>query len=198
MAQAPSLGCRLQQVTVDGEAVVGVALWSVSARFPLRNQADEQPDLVKVFDNLHQVGARGQQALKEVTCLVGPGFGHRLRLRCQAFESKTVQVGPLSGGSGCNAQHEQGIITDRCLVGEKQPVSVEPDAATHVHHLRSGPTHRPRPPLVSDHSPEASCDTVDRPCNGTSRRGDIGHESVGVTVPKPLGHLVLQLEEKSV
>ncbi len=90
MAQAPSLGCRLQQVTVDGEAVVGVALWSVSARFPLGNQADEQSDLVKVFDNLHQAGARGQQALKEVTCLVGPGFGYRLRLRCQAFESKTV------------------------------------------------------------------------------------------------------------
>ncbi len=58
--QRGGLGGRLEQVPVDGEAVVGVALGPVAHRRPLRDQPDEQAPLVEGLERGDGRGAGGE------------------------------------------------------------------------------------------------------------------------------------------
>ncbi len=101
------VGRRLAQVTVDGEAVVGVALRLAAHRLPLRQDAHPQAPLVERLDHVDGRPAGEQQVGEEVTGLLAPRDGQVGRLGGQAVERGAVDAGVGLGRRHRDSQHEQ-------------------------------------------------------------------------------------------
>ena len=97
---------RLEQVPVDGEAVIRVALRLVAHGGPFGQQAHEQAVLVERLDLVDSGRALGQEVDESLARLVGPGVswcGHAVG---QAVE-RALGDGPVEpGGGGGQAQWE--------------------------------------------------------------------------------------------
>ena len=69
------LGGSLEQVTVDGEAVIGVPLGAAAARLPLRDQCGHETNLVKCLDHRYRRSAEQQQVGERRPHLASPRRG---------------------------------------------------------------------------------------------------------------------------
>jgi hypothetical protein len=104
-------GRRLAQVTVDGEAVVGVALGPAADRGPLREEADQQAGLVEGLQD-----GDGGPAGAEQGHQVGPGLGvpcaveASRRLGGEAVEAVAAQRRANAGRGRRRPQHEPGVV----------------------------------------------------------------------------------------
>ena len=91
--QQRRLGRGHEQVPIDGEAVVGVALRSGPAGLPFGQDRDEQSHLVEVLDDRHCRFTRCQQVHEEAPRLLGPGLRQRRRLGGKALERTSAKEG---------------------------------------------------------------------------------------------------------
>ena len=91
-------GRRLEEVPVDGEAVVGVALGLVPHRGPLGQVPLEQVPLVQRLEGGDGRGAGGQHPHQRGPQVVGPGLGRGRRLAAEEVEGVPGDGQILLGG----------------------------------------------------------------------------------------------------
>ena len=184
---------RLAQVTVDREAVEGVALRLAPHRRPFRQDPHEEVTLVERLDHLDRRSSRQQQAREERPGLVGPGRGHIGRGGGQAVERVPLDASVGLGRHGRDAEQQQ-------RVGRGVGRRGDAHAALAQHHL-GGEN------LVVGHPPAAGAaqrgvhpfpDLVARPRDRSGRGADRPHELVGIGIAEHGRHLVLLLEQQSV
>ena len=178
----------LQEVTVDGEGVVGVALRLVAHRRPLRNEAHQQAVLVERLDLVDGRSSRdraGRRATARVSSVQGsPGGGMRSARRW----SEPLAIGRSSSAAvAARRSGSDGVVGDRrercqrdlavdlapCRGrGRRRPagVRVSVRAAAEAPPGRRGRVPEPAP------APDVVADPGDLP----ARRGDGQHERVRV------------------
>ena len=194
----------LQQMTVDGVGVVGVALGLVPDRGPFGNQADEQSVLVQRLDLVDGGPAEAEQVDEGGERLLGPRIPRRGHAVGQAME-RCLGDGPVRPGGGRRqAQGERGVVGDRGQ-GSQGYLPVDLDhvgpqigrnqvrglvgrrAAETALGLRARvPQAAPTPHVVTD------------PCDLAPGRRDGEHQCVGVLEPERGCDLVLVLQQQLV
>ncbi len=101
-------GC-LQQVPVDGEAVVGIALRPAAHRLPLGQQPDEQPDLVECLHGADHGWAGGEQGHQGLPCRVRPRCRHGWGFAGKPVEGVSADGDAGPGRRGGGPQDQRGI-----------------------------------------------------------------------------------------
>ncbi len=94
------------QVPIDGEAVVRVALRFAAYPFPFGQQPDEQADLVKSFHDRDRGRAGGQQGNQRVARRVRPWGRHGRGLASKPVERVPPDRNAGPGGRGGNPQRQ--------------------------------------------------------------------------------------------
>ncbi len=194
----------LEQMTVDREGVVGVALGLVADGRPLGDQAHEQAVLVERLDLVDGRSAEAEQLDQGGARLVGPRVAGRGHAVGQAVQ-RPLGDGPVQlGRGGRQAQRQRGVVGDRGE-GRQGDLAVDLDhvgaevgrrrgawrgrvrAAEAALRRRGGiPQAAPAPHVVAD------------PGDLAARRRDGEHERVGVGEPERGRHLVLVLQQELV
>ncbi len=103
----------LEQMTVDGVGVVGVALGLVPDGGPFGNQADEQSVLVERLDLVDGGPAESEQLDEGGARLLGPRIARRGHAVGQAMERGLGDGAVRPGGSRRQAQRQRGVVGDR-------------------------------------------------------------------------------------
>ncbi len=96
----------LEQVPVDGEAVVGVALRLVAHGGPFGQEPHEETVLVERLDLVDGGRALGEQVDQGLARLVGPGVSRRWHAVGQAVEGALGDGTVEPGGGGGQAERE--------------------------------------------------------------------------------------------
>ncbi len=193
-----------EEVTVDREGVVGVALGLVADGRPLRNQPHEQAVLVQRLDLVDGGATESEQGDQGSTCLVRPwvaGWGHAVGQAVQ----RPLGDGPVQlGRGGCQAQWERGVVGHRrerfqgdfaldldhvgaeVHRGGEAAVVGRGTAESSLWRRGGVPQAPPAPRVIAD------------PGDLPARRRDGQHQCIGIGEPERVRHLVLVLEEKLV
>ena len=187
------VGGRLDQVPVDGEAVVGVALRLAPHRGPLRQHPLPEPQLVEGLDHGDGAVAGQQQVDERRPGLVGPRVGQRRRRRRQPVERGPVDAhaGRRRGRGG--PQHERRVLVDRRVGGEV-------DLAVAQHQADADGLVAPGPEAerAGQGGVDALPGVVAAPGDGAGGPGQAPHEVVGRADAEGGGHRVLLLEQQPV
>ena len=194
----------LQEMTVHGVGVVGVALGLVPDGRPLWNKADEQTVLVERLDFVDGGSAQSQQLDEGVAGLIRPRIARWRHAIGQAMERCLGDGTVRPRRSRRQAQRQRGVVGDRGQGGQGDlPVDlnhvgseisryvvrslVDRRAAEAAFRLGAGvPQAAPAPYVVTD------------PGDLAARRRDGQHQGVGIFERERRGHLVLVLEEQLV
>ena len=186
------VGRRLPQVPIDGVAVVGVALGPGPDWRPLGQQARDQVPLVQRLQDGDGVVALQQQGDQVVAGPGRPRIGPRRHLVRQPFQGAPVDVQPLAGRRGGDAE-EQGRVTRRVGVVVQADLA-EPGADAGGDDLLPPVPLAELAPRDAHPVPRLVADPRDR----AGRGADGGHEQVGVGEPEPRRHPVLVLQREDV
>ena len=124
-------GRRLEQMTIDGEPVVGVALRAMPIRGPLRNQSGDEIDLVKCFDHPDHVAPHQQQVDEKLTGFIGPRIRERGAFGSDAIQHVAEDEGIFASSVNRDSQRHDGIA-DGGVVGKRQSLLSEEDAVPEI------------------------------------------------------------------
>src|SRR5664280_1391813 len=201
--QGGGIGGRLEEVTVDGEPVVGVSLGLVSNRRPFGDVPLEQMALVQGFEGGDGRGSGGEYPDQRGPEVVRPGHGRGGRRAPEQVERVPRDGQVLLGGHRRQAERERRVPADVGGGGEDDLFVGEADAGV-VGQRGEGNGGRlaAAPPTAAGPGPRPCPSTapgvVALPGDGASRRGHVQHQRIGVRLSECLGHLVLFLEEQPV
>jgi hypothetical protein len=189
---------RLAHVPVDGEAVVGVALGPAAHGLPLGQDAHQQSPLIERLEHLDGVGARAQQRHQGVPGRVGPGLGAVLASRPHPVGGQAVEG--ATGDRRARLRRRRSEVEQQHTIAAGVDVGRERDLAVAQHHPRRqrAVAARHPAPRTTQRRDDAAPRVIARPRDQARRRGDVGHQRVGVRVVQGLGHTVLLLQEQTV
>ena len=183
-------GRRLQQVTIDGEPVVGVALRAMPIRGPLRNQSGDEIDLVKCFDHPDHVVPHQQQVDEKLAGFIGPRIREGGAFGRNAIQNIADDEGVFAGGMNRHSQrHDR--IADRGIVGKREGFLGEEDAVPEIAGAR-------QPATATTSLVDPMQDGILDPGDGARCFGDRRHQEVGVAVTEGVRDLVLLLQQQLV
>ena len=200
VGQPGGLGDRLEQVPIDGVAVVGVVLGSVADHGPLRKDALPDAALIERFDDADGGGAAGEKVGQQPSSLRRPRLGERRGGCRQPLEGLPVRSTPGGrrrrppGGEARRVVVGDELVVGRVVVVFESDLTVAQadavgDRATEVAATaeRGAQRHRHPPPGV-----------IARPGDPASGLGDGGHELVAPAVAERFGDFGLLLQYEHV
>ena len=173
--------CRsLPEVSIDGESVIGVALWFRADRLPLRQQASDEIALVQCFEYANRAMSFEQQCDQVIGSAQRPGSGPGLYDIIQTIERRSPDAAIVPGCGNSGLQY-------KCWIGGRVGVGGYLDLAATEHDARGYRTvgcvrnlsHHSTPVLVAE------------PRNRSPRCCHIGHQMIGVIPLPDVGNRVL-------
>ena len=182
-----------EEVPVDGEAVVGVALRSRSHRLPLGEDPRPHAAVVESLDHRDRVGAGEQQSDEELAGAGRPRFGQRGCVVGEPFERRAVDHRRVLGRVPRRTERELGIVGGRRVRGQVYLTVAH-------HHAGTERAIAPRDPAErsAQRRPDPAPRVVTRPCDRVRGGGDPGHERVAVGEPQRRRDRVLLLDREHV
>ena len=190
------IGCRLEEVAVDREAVVGVALVVVAHVFPLGELSNDETLMVERLEGGDGAVARQQQPDERIACARRPGVTWDRRELGQPMDGAEREWEVPFGSHRSESPGERGVGLDRGSGFQCDLVSGQHDPGFDRCPLLlrrvegGGGAGSPEPPsapgLVADPSDRTSC---------------LRHraaERIGVVVAKCGGDCILLLEEHAI
>ena len=182
-ARAAALTAASQQVPVDGELVVGVALRPAPHRLPLGEDADQQVALVERLQHPDGRATGQEQVGQQATGALGPRIWEDRDLGGQAVERPAARCGRRAAAAA--------TATRRTRAGKSFGSASASRWTSPSRSTTPGPTwrseraSRPVGPASEDwvRLPGLVGDPGDR----AGRLGHVGHQQVGVLVAQGLG-----------
>ena len=169
------VGRGLEQVTVDGEPVVGVALRAAAHGRPLRQQRRPAAPLVECLDHGDGRRPHRQQSRRTVPGVRRPRRRASRRLGASGRGSRTDRRPP-------GVRRRDPRVSDELRGSGVADVGLRRTRASRstTHSVPSVPVHRRLRP--NDRASSACSPDSSRPGDGPRRGGDLGHQRIGIEI----------------
>ena len=186
---------RLEEVTIDGEAVERVALREAPHHVPLGEELHQQPVLVEQLE-LRDRGVAAAEERDEGLARLGAPTGRCTmpRLRVEASQRRARDRHPEVGGVGGGPQHERGSSAGDASASS----ATSPSRSTRPGDRGASLSGGRAPAWSLQPRPHRAPRVVGLPGDGARRRAHHRHQLVGIAEPQRGGDVVLVLEQQPV